>query len=163
MLLGENIREARRKSGLSQEEMAGEIGVSRQTISNWEKGINSPPTASLEKISQRLGISVQELLGERPPAQPAPPPAQPAPPSAQPAPPSAQPPAEPPLVKKTFRAVCALCAALVIALIAVTLALRSVSARLDRLEQEKNTVYMGDMVGEEVDASTFGHSEFERP
>lgn len=149
MLLSENIRETRKKIGLSQEELAEEIGVSRQTISNWEKGINSPPTACLKKMSQRLGVSVLELLGEEPEEQ------------AEKRP--AQPPAEPPLVKKTFRAVCALCAALVIAVIAAALALHSVSVRLDRLEQEKNTVYMGDMEGEEVDASEWGWSEVVAP
>ena len=50
-----------------------------------------------------------------------------------------------------------------IAVIAAALALHSVSVRLDRLEQEKNTVYMGDMEGEEVDASTFEHGEVTAP
>lgn len=38
MNLGSNLYNARKKSGLSQEEVAEELGVSRQTISKWETG-----------------------------------------------------------------------------------------------------------------------------
>lgn len=36
MSLGSNLYDARKKSGLSQEEVAEKLGVSRQTISKWE-------------------------------------------------------------------------------------------------------------------------------
>lgn len=36
MSLGNNLYKARKKSGMSQEEVAGKLGVSRQTISKWE-------------------------------------------------------------------------------------------------------------------------------
>ena len=36
MSLGNSLREARRKSGLSQEAVAEKLGVSRQTVSKWE-------------------------------------------------------------------------------------------------------------------------------
>ena len=36
MSLGSNISDARKRSGLSQEEVAAKLGVSRQTISKWE-------------------------------------------------------------------------------------------------------------------------------
>lgn len=39
MKLGEHLFQARKKSGLSQEEVAEKLGVSRQTISKWERGI----------------------------------------------------------------------------------------------------------------------------
>ncbi|NBH35994.1 XRE family transcriptional regulator [Clostridiaceae bacterium] len=39
MSLGNNFYNARKKSGLSQEEVAGKLGISRQTVSKWEKDI----------------------------------------------------------------------------------------------------------------------------
>lgn len=38
MRLGENLAQARKKNGLSQEEVAEKLGVSRQTVSKWETG-----------------------------------------------------------------------------------------------------------------------------
>ena len=40
MNLGSNLYNARKKSGLSQEEVAEKLGVSRQTISKWETGVS---------------------------------------------------------------------------------------------------------------------------
>ena len=39
-MLSENIYKLRRESGLSQEQLAEKIGVSRQTISKWEGGVS---------------------------------------------------------------------------------------------------------------------------
>lgn len=62
MELGKNILKARKRKGLSQEELGNKIGVTRQTISNWELGITGPNPNELKKISHELGISVDELL-----------------------------------------------------------------------------------------------------
>ena len=40
MDLGSSLYHARKKSGLSQENVAGQLGVSRQTISKWETGVS---------------------------------------------------------------------------------------------------------------------------
>ena len=37
-MIGENIRQARKKKGISQEEMAVKLNVVRQTVSKWESG-----------------------------------------------------------------------------------------------------------------------------
>ena len=42
MNLGNSLFNARKKSGLSQEDVAGKLGVSRQTISKWETGETLP-------------------------------------------------------------------------------------------------------------------------
>lgn len=62
MNLGENILKLRKNSGLSQEVLAEKIGVTRQTISNWELGETSPNPEQLKLLSKTLNVSVDELL-----------------------------------------------------------------------------------------------------
>lgn len=62
MNLGKNILRLRKSAKLSQELLAEKIGVSRQTISNWELGETSPNPEQLKLLSKTLNISVDELL-----------------------------------------------------------------------------------------------------
>lgn len=62
MNLGENILRLRKNAKLSQEMLAEKIGVSRQTISNWELGETSPNPEQLKLLSKTLKVSVDELL-----------------------------------------------------------------------------------------------------
>lgn len=62
MALGQNILELRKKNGLSQEQLAEKILVSRQTISNWELSETSPNPEQLKLLSKTLNVSVDELL-----------------------------------------------------------------------------------------------------
>lgn len=62
MNLGENILKLRKSAKLSQEQLAEKIGVSRQTISNWELGETSPNPEQLKLLSKNLNISIDELL-----------------------------------------------------------------------------------------------------
>lgn len=62
MKLGENILKLRKKTNFSQEELAEKIGVTRQTISNWELGETSPNPEQLKLLSKTLNISIDELL-----------------------------------------------------------------------------------------------------
>lgn len=62
MNLGENILNLRRKFNLSQEMLSEKIGVSRQTISNWELGETSPNPDQLKLLSKTFNVSVDELL-----------------------------------------------------------------------------------------------------
>ena len=62
MALGQNILEARKKSGLSQEQLGEKVNVTRQTISNWELGETSPNPEQLKLLSKELNISIDELL-----------------------------------------------------------------------------------------------------
>ena len=62
MALGKNILEARKKSGLSQEQLGEKVDVTRQTISNWELGETSPNPDQLKKLSKALNVSVDDLI-----------------------------------------------------------------------------------------------------
>ena len=54
MKLGDNISKLRKKKGLSQEELGERIGVTRQTISNWELGETGPNPDQLKLLSKEL-------------------------------------------------------------------------------------------------------------
>ncbi len=62
MKLGDKILELRKKNGFSQEELGEKIGVTRQTISNWELGETSPNPEQLKLLSRYLNVSIDELL-----------------------------------------------------------------------------------------------------
>ena len=63
MELGNKIYEYRKKLGLSQEQLAEKIGVSRQTISKWELGETSPDIKQAHMLSQIFSVSLDELTG----------------------------------------------------------------------------------------------------
>lgn len=52
----------RKKHGLSQEQLAAEIGVSRQAVSKWERAEASPDTDNLILLAQIYGVTLDELL-----------------------------------------------------------------------------------------------------
>ena len=54
----------RKSMGLSQEDLANEINVTRQTISKWELGTTIPDMEKLKLISNYFGVSVDELISE---------------------------------------------------------------------------------------------------
>ncbi len=59
----EVLYELRTKSGLSQEELAGKVYVTRQAVSRWEKGETVPNTDTLKLLSRLFGVSINTLLG----------------------------------------------------------------------------------------------------
>ena len=70
-MLSEQIYALRRKNGLSQEQLAEQIGVSRQAISKWEGGLATPDLENLVALSRCFGITVDELTtGDLLPARP---------------------------------------------------------------------------------------------
>jgi len=70
MTIGERIKEARKKKGLTQEELAGKLGCTKQSIAQYEKGRRSPKIDGLIKIAEALNIPVSDLLGEPRPTTP---------------------------------------------------------------------------------------------
>lgn len=58
----EHLRKIRREKGLTQEQLAAQVGVKRSLISKYESGNISPSLSQLEKIAAVLGVSVSELL-----------------------------------------------------------------------------------------------------
>lgn len=62
MELPEQLKANRERLGLSQEDVAHEIFVSRQTMSSWENGKTYPDVQSLLLLSQLFGVSIDELV-----------------------------------------------------------------------------------------------------
>lgn len=62
MTLGKMIREKREALGMTQQELAGRLFVSRQTVSRWESGARCPDLIMAKKIAMVLGISLDELI-----------------------------------------------------------------------------------------------------
>ena len=64
MEIGQKLKDKRTGLGLSQEDLAEKIGVTRQTIANWEKGKTYPDIGSVLKLSDLYNVSLDELLKE---------------------------------------------------------------------------------------------------
>lgn len=64
MEIGSRLKNARTEMGLTQEKVAEEIGVSRQSISNWENNRSYPDIVSVIKLSDLYSVSLDELLKE---------------------------------------------------------------------------------------------------
>lgn len=62
MELGNNLFNARKKSGLSQEEVAEKLGVGRQTISKWELAETLPDIRQSKKLSLLYHLTLDELI-----------------------------------------------------------------------------------------------------
>ena len=63
-MLSENIKTIRKARGLSQEGLAVQLHVVRQTISKWEQGISVPDADLLIALAEALEVPVSTLLGE---------------------------------------------------------------------------------------------------
>ena len=57
------IFELRKKSGLSQDELAAKVMVTRQAVSRWENGETVPNTETLKLLSKVFDVSINTLLG----------------------------------------------------------------------------------------------------
>lgn len=60
--MGSKIFELRKNAGISQEQLGERIGVTRQTISNWELGETAPNTEQLKLLSKEFNVSIDEML-----------------------------------------------------------------------------------------------------
>ena len=60
--LGARIAELRKEKGLTQEELAKQLGISSQAVSKWEKNISCPDIMILPSLAKILGISIEALL-----------------------------------------------------------------------------------------------------
>lgn len=59
----ENLKEARLKSGMSQKDLAENIGVAKSTYSLYESGKREPNVDTIKKIASSLNVSADTLLG----------------------------------------------------------------------------------------------------
>lgn len=62
MTLGERIKELRNKHGLSQEQLADKLNVSRQAVQKWESNINEPNIETLKCIACYFKVDYEYLL-----------------------------------------------------------------------------------------------------
>jgi len=62
-MLGENIKILRKQKGLSQETLAQQLRVVRQTVSKWEKGLSVPDAEMLNTLAELFEVPVSTLLG----------------------------------------------------------------------------------------------------
>lgn len=62
MEFGERVKAVRTGAGLTQEQFASRLGVTRQAVSNWENGRNLPDIEVVIAMSQTFGVSLDELI-----------------------------------------------------------------------------------------------------
>ncbi len=62
MSLGNHLFHARKKKGLSQEEVAEKLGISRQTVSKWETDETLPDICQSKRLAVLYGLSLDELV-----------------------------------------------------------------------------------------------------
>ena len=60
--IADRLQKLRKERGLSQEELANQLGISRQAVSKWERAESSPDTDNLICLAKLYGISLDELL-----------------------------------------------------------------------------------------------------
>ncbi len=65
MQIGSHIAKARRDSGMTQQNIADELGVTFQAVSLWERGESLPDTDNLIGLAKLLGVSVSSLVEDR--------------------------------------------------------------------------------------------------
>ncbi|MDE7263183.1 MAG: helix-turn-helix domain-containing protein [Anaeroplasmataceae bacterium] len=63
-MIHKNIKRFRLQRNWTQEDLASQLEVTRQTISKWEQGINEPDISTLQKLSVLFEVSIDELLGK---------------------------------------------------------------------------------------------------
>lgn len=62
MELKERIQNLRKEKGLSQDELAGRLGIARQSVSKWESGISQPDLNNIVRLSEIFEVSTDYLL-----------------------------------------------------------------------------------------------------
>lgn len=63
-VVSRNLKEARTRKNMTQMDLADELGVSYQAVSNWERGNSMPDISKIPDISRILEVSFEELVGE---------------------------------------------------------------------------------------------------
>ena len=62
MNISEKIRTLRKSKGMSQEELAGQVNISRQAVSRWENGTALPDADNIVQLSKLFGVTTDYLL-----------------------------------------------------------------------------------------------------
>ncbi len=62
MTTGQRIRDARKKAGMTQAELAEKLGVPYQSVSQWERGLRKPKIETLKKFAVLLGVDIAYFM-----------------------------------------------------------------------------------------------------
>lgn len=62
MTISQNLKDLRRLSGLTQEQVAEKVGLTRQAISSYESGRTQPDLAMLEQLAEVYGVEITDVL-----------------------------------------------------------------------------------------------------
>ena len=65
----DRLRELRAEKGVSQSKLAADIHISRSAVAKWENGLGLPNDESLKLLSEYFGVSIDELLPDKPTAE----------------------------------------------------------------------------------------------
>lgn len=65
MIFSEKLQLIRKNKGLTQEELAGKLDVSRQAVAKWESGYVYPDISNLIKISELFNVTVDYLVKDQ--------------------------------------------------------------------------------------------------
>lgn len=60
--MGEIISTLRKEKGMTQKDIADQLGTTDKAVSKWERDIAFPDTATIPKLAEILGVSVEELM-----------------------------------------------------------------------------------------------------
>lgn len=59
---GENLKRARKRCGLTQRQLAEQIGAKHNSVSNWENGQSEPDTQTIRQLCRILDVTANELI-----------------------------------------------------------------------------------------------------
>ena len=62
MEIANKIQKLRKKVNMSQEELSNKVGVTRQTISNWENGISAPDIKQAKDLAKVFNVTLNKLV-----------------------------------------------------------------------------------------------------
>lgn len=64
--MGKRISDLRKSKGMTQEQLAQQVGVTAQAVSKWENDLSCPDISILPRLAEVLGVTTDELLGRAP-------------------------------------------------------------------------------------------------
>lgn len=65
-MMADIIASRRKELGMTQKDLAEKLNITDKAVSKWERGIACPDTATIPKLAQILGISLEELMTSKP-------------------------------------------------------------------------------------------------
>ena len=64
-LFGQNLKKHRKERGITQQQLADKMGVTKGCISNWERGFRDAGSTEIYRVAEALGIDPKRLIERR--------------------------------------------------------------------------------------------------